>query len=482
MSYFLAVDLGTTGCRSIIFDGGLNILASSYSEYALITPREMWVEQSSLDWWELTLRTAGEAIGLSGISPSEIKSIAISSQGITVVPVDENINPLCNALTWLDTRATAEAERISRDFGERIYKITGKEAKPDYTLPKLLWLREHEPEIFGRAYKFLLPSDFLVARLVGGRCVTDRSMASGTLMYDLARGEWSAEILEKYQIDIAKLPEVADATAPAGRVCPEVAQRLGLSPDCMVAVGAQDQKCAAYGVGLDMGIMTVSLGTAAAVTKLWREPLTDINAGVGWCGYVRPDRFVTEGVIDTAATCLRWVRDIMFGGCGYDVISAEAEAARERGSSLVFTPYLAGPSDPDAYPASTGVFHGVTLATRRGDFALAVMEGVAFGLRRILEAMEAYGSVESLILFGGGAKSDIWCKIIADVTGLRILVPTTSEAAGAGAARIAAHAVGERLSPLGFERCYEPSERSAEYAEKYKKYIELEKRLFVTEG
>lgn len=473
MSYFLAVDLGTTGCRSIIFDEKTNICASSYEEYALVTEREGYAEQDALDWWRLTLSTARAAIQKSGIDPLAIKSIGVSSQGITVVPVDEKIEPLRPALTWLDLRATEETARIRRDFGERLFEITGKPTEPDYTLPKILWLMENEPEIYNRAYKLLLPSDFLVARLTGGVCVTDESMASGTLMYDLAGGKWCSEILEKYGIDENKLSSVRPAAECAGRVCPEAARALGLSPECRVAVSAQDQKCAAYGVGLDFGSMTVSLGTAAAVTKLWDEPKTRESRAVGWCGYVKGGLYVTEGVIDTAATCLRYVRDLLFAGLDYDEINKEALAARERGSSLLFFPYLA---------EGRGGFVGVSLASVRGDYALSVMEGVAFRLRSLLAAMDAYGSVSRLILFGGGAKGELWCQIIADVTGMTIAVPNTTEAAGAGAARLAADAVGDSLPPLEIARVYEPGERADYYREKYERYIKTEKRLFEEEN
>ena len=473
MTYYLAVDLGTTGCRSIIFDEKTNIVASAYEEYSLVTEREGYAEQDALDWWRLTGSTARAAIENSKIDPYQIKSIAVSSQGITVVPVDGNIEPLRPALTWLDLRALAETERIKRDFGERLFDITGKPTLPDYTLPKILWLMKNEPEIYKRAYKLLLPSDFLVARLTGGVCVTDESMASGTLMYDLAGGRWCPEILDKYGIDENKLSAVRPAAECVGRVCPAVARELGLNPECRVAVGAQDQKCAAYGVGLDFDSMTVSLGTAAAVTKLWEEPKTKESRAVGWCGYVKTGLFVTEGVIDTAATCLRYVRDLLFAGADYDEINKEALAARERGSSLLFFPYLA---------EGRGGFVGVSLATVRGDYALSVMEGVAFRLRSLLTAMDAYGSVSRLILFGGGAKGELWCQIIADVTGMTIAVPNTTEAAGAGAARLAADASGDSLDALGIARVYEPSELAGEYLKKYERYIKTEKRLFEEEN
>ena len=478
MSFYLAVDLGTTGCRSIIFDSKLKQIAWAYEEYGLITPKEKWVEQDAELWWQLTKSTAKSAIAKAGIPGSEIKGISISSQGITLVPVDKNIKPLCNAISWLDSRAEAETEEIGRDFGEeKIFFLTGKPLLTAYTLPKLIWLMRNCKEIYESAYKILMPLDFLTAKFTG-ECVTDYSMASGTLMYDLKGKCWAGEILDRYGIDEEKLPRIAEGGECVGKVRTEVARELGLSADCTVSLGAQDQKCAAHGAGLCDGVMTVSLGTAVAVTKLWREAKTEINNGVGWCGYTERDAYVTEGVINTAGTCLRYVRDLMFANEKYDVIDKEAEQARKRGSSLIFHPYLSGPSAPDFYDGSIGNFYGVNLATERGDYALAVMEGIAFGIRRLLEAMEAYGNVHTLVLFGGGAKSELWCQIISDVTGMEIKVPSTTEAAGAGAALLAGKGIGDKISPLSYDSTYVPSMLVGAYEEKYNKYREIEKKLW----
>lgn len=477
MSVFLAIDLGTTGCRSMLFDENCKNIATEYEEYGLITPQENYVEQDAENWWEMTLRTAEKAIKASGVDGKEIESISISSQGITVVPVDETFKPLCNALTWLDTRAEAETQQMKKDFGEQtMFALTGKPVSAAYTLPKLLWLKKHLPQVFDKADKFLMPMDFLIAKFTGN-CVTDYSMASGTLMYDLENFCWSKEILDFYGIDMKKLPRPVESGSKAGTVTEQVANRLGLKSDCVVAVGAQDQKCAAYGAGLKDGVMTISLGTAAAITKLRKTQETRQDNGVGWCGYVDKDKFVTEGVINTAGTCLRWTRDMLFKGETYDVINREAQTALENGCQLLFYPYLAGGSSPCFYPESTGTFYGVTLSTVRGDFALAVMEGIAFQIRTILDAMEAYGNVHTLILFGGGAKSRLWAQIISDATGMEICVTDNPEAAGAGAARMAAKAVGKELKPLEIVTTYLPQNKDA-YDQKYLRYLTIEKKLW----
>lgn len=477
MELYLAIDLGTTGCRSILFDRTLRQIASSYEEYGLITPREKWTEQDAELWWDMTLRTAKQAIAGAGRDLAEIRGISISSQGITVVPVDRQLRPLCNALSWLDVRAERQTEQIRREFdGRAFFDLTGKPIEADYTLPKLLWLREERPEIWAQTWKFLMPMDFLIARLTG-RCVTDHSMASGTMLYDIRSCTWSRELLEHFGIGEELLPELRRSGTCAGTVLPETAKELGLRPDCVVAVGAQDQKCAALGAGLGDGTVTISLGTAAAITKLWTKLRTEQCRAVSWCGYVRPGTWVTEGVVNTAATCLRWVRDLMFPGEDYDTINREAEAAIRSGSSLMFYPYLNGPSSPDFYPGAAGCFYGMNLSTGRGDFAAAVMEGVAFQIRILLEAMGA-ADVERTVLFGGGAKSPLWCQMIADVTGIALQVPSTEEAAGAGAAMLAAEACGQALPPLRCAKLYVPSERQEICETRYQQYRSIEKKLW----
>ena len=206
MAYYLAVDLGTTGCRSILFDDSLHTVGSAYEEYGLITPKENWVEQDAELWWTLTLRTAKKAVASAHIPAKEIRGISISSQGITLVPVDERLNPLCNALSWLDVRAAEETESVCKDYeADAFFALTGKRIKSVYTLPKLLWLKNHDTDVFDKAYKFLMPMDFLIARFTG-EIVTDYSMASGTLLYDLKNGCWHKEICERYGIPVEKLP------------------------------------------------------------------------------------------------------------------------------------------------------------------------------------------------------------------------------------------------------------------------------------
>ena len=482
MAVYLAIDLGTTGCRSILFDSGLKQIADCYQEYGLITPKDKWVEQDANLWWTLTLETAKSAIKKANIKKENIKGISVSSQGITLVPVDEKLNPLHHALSWLDVRAESQTRQIEKDFGSReMFTLTGKPIDATYFLPKLLWLKEELPELYEKAWRFLMPMDFLVAKLTGN-CVTDHSMASGTLMYDIKNKVWSRQVLDKYKIPEGKLPELKWSGEVAGTLLPEIARELELSENCVVAVGAQDQRCAALAAGLKKGVVTLSLGTAGAICKYWNEAKTEGDTRIGWSAYVNENSWVTEGVISTAASSLRWLRDNMYPGCEYDIINTEAEEALKRGSRLMFYPYLSGASSPYRYPDSEGCFYGASLAAGRGDFALAVMESIAFQTKIILEAMGGCDDVHTLVLFGGGSKSPLWCQIIADVLGMEIVVPATAEAAGAGAAILAGIAAGEferdHCPSLAFKKSFQPSERREMYRKKYERYRKIEYKLW----
>ena len=477
MKYFLAIDLGTTGCRSMVFDETLSLCGSQYEEYGLIAPRADWYEQDANLWWELSCRTMKVAMDKAGIDPKAVRSISISSQGISIVPVDANMNPLRLALSWMDVRAKEEAQAVIDAMGAKeVYTLTGKKPRPSYSLPKFLWIKNHEPDIWAKTVKMLMPLDFLTVKLTGN-AYTDPSMASGTLMYDIHHEVWHEPTLKTFDIPLSMLPEIRPCGSSAGTVLPEVADALGLSHDCLVSVGAQDQRCAALGAGLDEGTVTVSLGTAAAICMLWHECDTVGNTAVGWSPYVYPKTWVTEGVVGTAGAALRWLRDTVYPNEAYRVIDDEAQGARSRDTQVVFLPYLNGSPYIRYGGQASGLFHGLSLATTRGDFANAVMEGVAFQVAEILSLMKPEGGLEKLILFGGGAKSPLWQQIFADATGLEIAVPEMAEAAGAGAAILAGVGSGDfdlaNLPEVRMAASTKPGPLYEQTQIRYKQYLTL---------
>lgn len=471
MCAWIGVDLGTTGVRSTVYDEDLAALGSAYLEYPMSHPAPGWVEQDARQWWDLTARVVRQAIAACGLPAGAVAGIAVSSQGISVVPVDADFEPLRPAISWLDTRAGAELAEICADFPpEALYRLTGKRASAAYTLPKLLWLRRHEPEMYDAARWFLMPQDYLVARMTG-RAVTDHTLASGTMLYELEGRQWSSTLCGRFGLDPTRLPALKWAGEPVGQLTPAAAQALGLTCRTLVSVGAQDQKCAALAAGLSPGVTTISLGTAAAVETLGAP---DAAGRIPCFSYLAPGQTVLEGVVNTAGLNLRWLRDKLLPNLSYREIDALAEGAVGK-SRVLCLPFLGGEGSPGWGEGRLGSLHRLDLQTGAGDIACAVMEGVAFELRRNLEAMAAPKD-QLLRLFGGGAKSSLWCGIIASATGRLVQAMQDPEMACLGAALLAVRAGGrppENASPATASTPYRPDPNlAAHYEGLYSDYLE----------
>jgi len=486
MALLIGIDLGTTGCKAAVYDERGALRGEGYLEYGLITISPTMIEQDPEAWWCLTCRAIGLALDTPGIDRGEIAAIAVSSQGISFVCLDEAGRPLGNAINWLDSRATAQCETILTRFdAATLFALTGKRATPFYVLPKLLWLREHRPDVWARTCTVLMGHDYLIYRLCGAR-VTDHSMAGGTLLYDLHALDWSAVLLDAFEIPRAYLPELRWSGTIVGSLLPDVARELGLSPHVVVVTGGQDQKCAALGAGIRDGVATLSLGTASAIVQMMDAPYTDPRMRIPTFTFVQGGRWVLEGVISTGAGSLRWHRDTIAQGTAYTVLDAEAGAVPRGAEGVRFYPHLSGAASPHWRPEVRAAFEGLSLASTRGHLTRALLEGVAYEMRTNLEITQALaGRVDEAILFGGGAKSPLWRVIIGDVLGIPLAWTPNVETASLGAAMLAG--VGGRvLTTLDTARRQmvsialrrEPDECAAEeYAELYAEYCAGEARL-----
>ncbi len=486
MPLLLAIDLGTTGCKAAVYDDRGTLRGASYLEYGLITLSPVMIEQDPAAWWSLTCRAVREALAAAGADPSAVRGLAVSSQGISFVLLDEDGHPLGNAINWLDGRATAESATILQRYTEeRLFAITGKRAAPFYVLPKLLWLREHRPDAWRATRKILMGHDYLVYRLCGAQ-VTDHSLAAGTMLYDLRALDWCSELIEAFEIAPALLPDIRWAGTPAGRLLPAVAAELGLSAETIVVVGGQDQKCAALGAGIADGVATVSLGTASAIEQIMERPLTDAQMRVPTFTFVQPGRWVLEGVVGTSAGSLRWYRDTIARGTPYAALDAEAAGVAPGADGVIFLPHLGGAGSPHWRADGRGTFHGLSLATRPGHLTRALLEGVAYQIRENLAVtQELAGPAGTTIVFGGGAKSGLWRQIIADVTGCRVSWTAMVETAGVGAAMLAGlgchlftDAAEARRDLVRTLATQEPDPgRAAFYDEAYRTYCQVEAQL-----
>lgn len=430
--YLLGIDLGTTGCKSMVFDLEGNILGKSYVEYDLIFTPE-GVEQDAELWWEHVCATAKDASAQAGAE--HIAALSVSAQGIAGVPVSKAGKPLMNALSWLDNRSAREMDVLCKTYGEeRLFRETGKNPGA-YTLPQVMWLKANRPEIFARTERYLMAMEFLMYRMTG-RAVTDYSMACGTMAYHVGKKHWMEELLAD---------TVGDLFAPlgcmgeqVGVLLPEAADALGLADGVVVALGAQDQKCAALGAGIGKGIATISLGTSAAMCTLTDAADVDEERFVNCCG-MDDAHWLMETTISTAGAALKWLRNTLFEGVSYETLNHMAECSPCGANGVMFFPHFTA----DKKGATGGTFTGIGLATQKEDMVRAVMEGVAHTLAVHLEQHERVGgAVRAVHLFGGGALSAVWRQILADRTGKSVVLPATHETGCLGAAILAAKGAG----------------------------------------
>ncbi|MCL1897154.1 MAG: FGGY family carbohydrate kinase, partial [Clostridiales bacterium] len=466
-------DLGTSNCRSALFDQDMNMLAVSDVEYPLINISPTHIEQDAMLWWESVKKTIKDV--LAKADGGGLRSISISSQGISLVPVDEAGQPLANALSWLDIRAQKEEDALEALYGvDAIYRVTGKRANACYTLSKLVWLMENHRETYEKAYKLLLPMDFILFQLCG-KAVTDHTMAGGTMFYDIHKQDWAQGILDDQGIDRGKLPEIDWSGKAIGAVTGEVSAGLGIPEGVLVVTGGQDQKCAALGAGISDGSATVSLGTASCITQLSDHPILDEGMRIPCFSYLWPEAWSFEGIINTAASSYQWFRNTFASQHTYKELDALAAAAAEKGERAFFFPYLAGMTSP-FWGGATGGFSGISLASGIGQLALAVMDGISCNVKANLDVMQQINKpVREVRLFGGGAKSPVWCQLTADILDLPVVTQSSPETALLGAAMLAKRGYDDKAPAIpGAARVYEPDAKNVSvYKQYYAEYMGL---------
>ncbi|MGD1050266.1 MAG: xylulokinase [Solirubrobacteraceae bacterium] len=403
----IGLDVGTTGVKAIAITAEGELLASASEEYALSTPRPGWAEQDPEDWWRaakacLAALPEGE-IGLSGQMHG---LVVLGSHGQVLRP----------AILWNDQRTAAQCAEIEDRVGlQRLIALTGNRALTGFTAPKLLWLREHEPDVFGQIRHILLPKDYVRFRMTGEHAI-DAADASGTLLFDVARRRWSQEVCDALEVPLDWLPAVHESTEVAG---------------------AGDQAAAALGVGIVApGLVSVVLGTSGVVFAVLPAYLPDEQARVHVFCHAAPGTWHAMGVMLSAAGSLAWLRGVVGGD--YATLDAEAEHWAPGVEGLQFAPYLAGERTPHADPHARGAFTGLSLRHDRGALARATLEGVAYGLRDSLELLRELGvNPRAGRLSGGGSASALWSKIVASVLGIPLERTESQEGSAFGAALLA---------------------------------------------
>jgi xylulokinase len=430
VTVLVGIDVGTSGLKGLAIDPDGTILARAESGYSLSTPRVGWAEQDPADWWEAAEKVLSQLRETAG-PPA---GIGLSGQMHGLVALDSDDRVLRPAILWNDQRTARECVEIEETVGlERLLSLTGNRALPGFTAPKLLWLRRNEPDVFARVARIALPKDYVRLRLCGEHAI-DVADASGTLLLDVAERRWSEEMLAALDLDSGWLPTVLES--------PEVS---GMTGDGVpVAAGAGDQAAGALGVGVDRpGPLSVALGTSGVVFAALEQFAADSAGRVHAFCHAVPGAWHAMGVMLSAAGSLRWLRDTVAAGVGYDVLTAEAAVWPAGTEGLTFLPYLVGERTPHADPDARGSFTGLTVRHDRGALVRAVLEGVAYGLRDSLDLIVELGSEPALgRVSGGGARSDLWLSIVASVLELPLERVAVDEGAAFGAAILGGVAAG----------------------------------------
>ena len=444
----LGIDVGTGGTRAVVIDPDGHVVASARAEHVpFISKRTGWAEQDPEDWWRATITVVREV--LSKPSADEIKAVGFSGQMHGLVLLNQSDEVLRSAIIWCDQRTDSQCKSLTEMIGaDRLIELTCNPALTGFTLPKILWVREWEPELWQKLRTILLPKDYVRLRLSGDRA-TDVADASGTLLFDVKARKWSSEMLSATEIDERLLPRVYESPEVTGFISKAGAEATGLRAGTPIIAGGGDQAAGAVGMGIVRpGTASSTIGTSGVVFAATNKPMLDPKGRIHTFCHAIPGRWHVMGVTQGAGLSLRWFRD-QFGAIGengfdsYDRLTKEASLVSSGCDGLIWTPYLMGERTPHLDPFARAALVGLTASHTRAHIVRAMLEGVAFSLRDALEIFnEIEVQVEEIRLGGGGARSSLWRQIQADVYGQPVCTVAAEEGAAFGAALLAGVAVG----------------------------------------
>ncbi len=445
MTCFLGIDTSTTATKALLIDAGGQVVAVASSEYSYDTPRPLWAEQHPDLWWKATVASIRQVLAQTGVDAAGIKGVGLTGQMHGLVLLDAVGEVLRPAILWNDQRTGAECDQIRALLGKaRFIQITGNDALTGFTAPKVLWVKNHEPEIFARVRRVLLPKDYVRFKLTG-EYATDKAGAAGTVLLNLRQRDWSSEVVAALGLDPAWLPPTFEGTAVTGQVSPQAAEVTGLKVGTPVVGGGGDQAAAAVGTGAVVeGVVSLSLGTSGVVFATADWPIVEPEGRLHAFCHAVPGKWHLMGVMLSAAGSLRWYRDTLVPGVDFEALLAPAAEVVPGSEGLLFLPYLTGERTPHPDPLARGAFVGLTVRHRQAHLTRALLEGVAFGLRDSFELMQAAGlaDIRQVRITGGGARSLLWRQILADVLDAELVTINTTEGAAYGAALLAATGAG----------------------------------------
>lgn len=440
---FLGIDVGTGGSRAVLIDENGNVIASETVEHIpFATPEAGWAEQDPNDWW----RASSEAIRkvLANENAENIAAIGLSGQMHGAVLLDENDKVLRPALIWCDQRTQKQCDDLTEKVGkERLIELVSNPALTNFTLTKMLWVRENEPEIWAKVKTVMLPKDYVRLCLTGEKA-TDVADGSGTLLLDVKNRKWSDEMLARVEMDAKILPKLYESQEITGEVAAKCADETGLKAGTPVVAGAGDNAAGAIGMGLaKVGAVGVTIGTSGVVFAVTGEPTIDLKGRIHTLCHAIPETWHTTGVTQAAGFSFRWFKDNFAANESFDELVELAKKIPAGSDGVLWTPYLMGERTPHIDPNAKASLIGLTAKHTKGNAVRAILEGVAFSLRDSLEIYKELGiPLESIKLGGGGAKSQLWRQIQADIYGYSVSVLEAEEGAAFGAAILAGVGIG----------------------------------------
>jgi xylulokinase len=449
MSYLIGLDVGTSSAKTVLIDERGRVVFTTAPAYDFRTPKPLWAESDPADWWAATVAALRELFARSGVKPGEIAGVGLTGQMHGLVLLDAQGDVLRPCIMWNDQRTARQCAALTQKVGRaRVLRLTGNPVLPGFTAPKIAWVAEHEPQVFRRIAKILLPKDYLRYKL-SGEFFTDVSDASGTSLLDVAKRRWSDEMLRACNVPRAWLAEVTESPVASTKVSAAAAKATGLRAGTPIIAGAGDQAAGAVGCGIvKPGVVSCTLGTSGVIfahaDKYSPEPQGRLHA---FCHAV-PGKWHLMGVQLSSAGSFQWfknnlggeeiAREKAGGPNAYESLTAAAATAPAGSEGLIFLPYLTGERTPHPDPNARGVFFGLTLRHGKPHLARAVLEGVTYGLRDALELMRGLGlKPKEVVASGGGARGAFWRQMLADNFGTPIVTVSAAEGSAYGAALLA---------------------------------------------
>jgi len=495
--YLLGIDVGTTGTKSVIFDAEGKFVSKGYVEYPVIIPKSGWAEQNPSKWWDATVQSLKNAIHRASIPTNEIACVGLSGQTNSPSFISEDGSPLRSSIIWMDKRAEPQASWIRREIGEEtIHKTTGVKTDPFYSYCKIMWVKENQPKIFEQTKVILQPKDYIGFKLTEEHFL-DKALASSSGLLDTIRGEYAVEFLDEIGLPIEKLPKLVLSTEIVGKVTEKAAKLTGLQKGTPVVAGSGDVMVNAIGSGVvKLGHAYNKTATASDIVVCVDHPVFDPKFRIVSYVHAAPDRWLLVGGSE-GGIYYRWFREKFaqqevelakhLKKDPYEIMDDEAEKAEPGSRNLIFLPYLTGARSPVWDPKARGVYFGITLNHEKKHFIRAIMEGIAYSVRHRMEIMERELGIriEEVRAVGGGGRSALWRRIMADVYNKPVILPGGEEHECLGAAILSGVGAGlykdvdqasDKLIPI-VDRTEPKKELNERYTKLFEVYVGLYSKL-----